>query len=369
MSNRKLVQFIVFLALLVVTPLIVIGKEQTSTQIYPNNVMLTSGTEREGHEAGRPQIKQVMLRLLDSENKPVGGAKVGTRVDVKDVQVLDSKLIWHLRRSGGQVSDEWGEVLIREEDLFWPSEQRTTLYILHEEHQIGAIVEVSREDAHQGIPVKLVPVCRVYGRLSSKDLDEVGKQLKSTNVDFGPNRFISYHSKQKRFEFFVPPSTYELMAIGSNTKYYTKCVERLIEVSPGISELDLGVIDLPLTVISSLIGKPALEIGPIREWSNGEAVQLADLKGKVVILHFGGQYPSTSRDLPQLARLHDLFADKGLVIIAIYNFESMFQLREKLYENSSKYGGVADVPFRLAIDGGEGQYIKDIYVPGATHAT
>ena len=117
-----------------------------------------------------------------------------------------------------------------------------------------------------------------------------------------------------------------------------------------------------------LTGKPAPELGPIKAWKNGSAVRLADLRGKPVILHFAGAYPGPA--LPKLAALHEEFSKAGLVIIGLYNCDSMKQLEERFLETSRKYGGEPDVPFRLAVDGGKGRVAEgtNCRMPGDTYA-
>lgn len=320
---------------------------------------------------------KVVLKLTDSDGWPVAGAQVGTNVRTRDVSTLGRKLSFLLRSGEHNMSNDWGEIVLTREKLFlpsWPADRKTGLYVLHEDRQIGAICGLSRDDQRAEIELMLEPVCHVHGRLDSEALEKTGRPLTWTNVYFYWDRDIfgvlRHGSEQQRFEFFVPPGQYESYAYGSGEGASTKSVRSTIEVEAGQSELDLGVLDLPPTKVTSLIGKPAPEFGPIKAWKNGPPVKLVDLRGKLVILHFGGEYPSTSRDLPKLVELHEDFKDAGLVIIAIYNCESMEQLTKRFKENAEKFGGDPDVPFRLAVDGGEGRPIEgtDRTVPGATYA-
>jgi beta-lactamase regulating signal transducer with metallopeptidase domain/peroxiredoxin len=321
---------------------------------------------------------KVVLKLTDSDGWPVAGAQVGTNVDTRDVSTLGRKLSFSVRDGEHNISNDWGEIVLTREKLFlpsWPADVKTLLYVLHEDRNIGAVCEISRDDPRREIPLTLEPVCHVHGKLDSEGLKKVGRPLTWTNVYLSWNRdsfgVLSHMSEEQRFEFFVPPGKYELDAYGSGEGASTESVHPKIEVEAGQSELDLGIIDLPATKVSSLIGQPAPELGPIKAWKNSPPVKLADLRGKLVILHFGGGYPSTSRDLPKLMELHEDFKDAGLVILAIYNCESMEQLTKRFTENSEKFGGEPDVPFRLAVDGGKGRPIEgtDRTIPGATYAT
>ena len=306
----------------------------------------------EGNSAG-PSDKQVdeipdkiILKLVDSEGLPVSSAKVGTNVRSRDVSTLNSILNWSLRGTDQNISSRQGEITLTREKLFppfWAEGRNVSLYILHEERKIGAICEIAKDDKQQVIELNLEPVCHVYGKLDSEGLKKVGRALTWTNVYMSWNRdshgVMSHMSDEQRFEFFVPPGEYELNAYGSGEGTSTKHVSPKVEVKPGQSELDMGVIDLPATKLSTMIGKPAPEIGPIKAWKNGSPVKLSELKGKAVIIYFDGDSPNTSRDLPRLVELHEEFENQGLVIIALYNSPSMQDLQKKWAEVYEKYGG------------------------------
>ena len=351
---------------------------------------LRSGGPSEEQESERST--SIILRLVDSDGVPVSGAKVGDHVKTVDIPWLNSNLRWSLRSEDKDRSNRLGEITLTRDKLFppsWSADRKMGLYILHEERRIGAICELSKDDKRQVIELKLEPVCRVHGRLDSEGLKKVGRPLTWTNVYMsrrGDNsRILSHLSEEQRFEFSVPPGEYELDVYGSvdgaSTKYElkasgsvdgtsTKIVQPKVNIKAGQSELDMGVIDLPPTKLSTLLGQAAPELGPIKAWKNGSSVKLADLRGKPVILHFGGDYPSTHRDLPILVDLHEDLERQGLVIISLYNCESMEQLEQRFTENSEKHGGEPEVPFRVAVDGGDGRLIEgtDRTIPGDTYA-
>ena len=308
---------------------------------------------------------QVILKVVDSDGLPVSHVMVGIHTQRVDRGRLVSRLDLRLFSEEDNCSYSGGEITLTREKLFldsWPPERKTILYLLHEGRKIGAICEIARDDDRQVIEVPLEPMCVVHGRLDSKGLRSVGRPLTWTNVYVGlarpERRFMSHNSDRQRFEFLLPPGEYRLSAYGSGEGSRTETARPTVEVKPGQSELDLGVIDLPPTKLSTLIGQTAPEIDPIRTWKNGSPVKLADLRGKLVILHFGGEYPSTSRDLPRLVEIHESLPERDLVIIALYNCESMEQLEQRFSEASEKYGGEPDVPFRIAVDGGMGRPIK-----------
>ena len=321
---------------------------------------------------------KIILKLVDSEGMPVAGARVGTNVRSRDKLVLNSNLYFSLSGDDHNISSKWGEITLSRKQLFspqWSEDRKRALYILHEERKIGAICEIAKDDKQQVIELTLEPVCHVYGKLDSEGLKKVGRPLTWTNVYLSWNRdshgVMSHSSEEQRFEFYAPPGEYELNAYGSGEGASTKNASPKIVIEPGQSELDMGVIDLPATKLSTLIGKPAPEIGPIKTWKNGSPVKLSELKGKAVIIYFDGDSPNTSRDLPRLVELHEEFENQGLVIISLYNSPSMEDLQKKWVEVYEKYGGEPDVPFRIAVDGSESSFYEgtDIIRLGATYAT
>ncbi len=330
-------------------------------------------------EAGKEALtaEKLVLKLVDNSGRPVAGARVGTSVRTRDKQVLNSKLSWSLSSKEKDVSDEDGKIVLTRDKLFpqsWNADRRRALYILNEERQIGAFCEISKDDERNQIELKLEPVCHVHGKLSSEDLEEIGRPLTWSNVYLGFNKdshgVLSCMSEKQQFDFWVPPGEYKLSAYGSGEGASTKHVRPIIEVKTGQSELDLGVVDLPATKLSTLIGKSAPEIGPIKAWKNGSPITLAELRGKAVIIYFDGTSPNTSRDLPQLVDLHNQFETNGLVIVALYNCPSMEALEAKWVEVYKKYGGVQNVPFRVAVDGGKSTFYEGSGKerPGATYA-
>ncbi|MCH7556100.1 MAG: redoxin domain-containing protein [Planctomycetes bacterium] len=344
---------------------------QTRPAVQPSaiqNIIVPTIGLAELENPNNVESNVIVLRLVDSDSRPVAGAKAGAGASTRDVPVLGSKLSWYLRSREHNISNDLGEITLTREKLFspsWPADRKLALYVLHEDRRIGAVCEISKDGKQEEIELTLVPVCHVHGRLGSEGLKKIGRPLTWTNVYLQWNQdsfgVLSHTSDNQRFEFLVPPGEYQLMAYGSGGKggkppgitAATKHKRLTIEVKEGESDLDLGIIDLPPTKTSTLIGKPAIEFGPIKAWKNGPPVKLADLTGKAVIIYFNGSSPSTSRDLPRLVNLHKQFENKGLVIIALYNSASMEDLEKKWLEVYEKYGGVSDVPFRVAIDGGE----------------
>jgi glutathione peroxidase-family protein len=108
--------------------------------------------------------------------------------------------------------------------------------------------------------------------------------------------------------------------------------------------------------VAELRGKNAPDLGEVAAWK-GNAVKLADLKGKVVLLKFfnAGEMTDIVHSMPALAEDHTHYAGKGLVVIGVH-YPSAFneqittvkQLDEKLAAiRTDKWP--KEVPFPIAL--------------------
>jgi len=333
-------------------------------------------------ETARPRPRaaepnDIVLRLVDSGGEAVEGAQVGCEVRFSRMVYSGLELRW--RFPGDNVSDESGEVSFAKDSLFEGvrrDEEKISLYVLHEERLIGAFVEIAKEGSGGVKEVTLVPVCKVYGRLESEHMEMFKRLYRTVDAGIGPDWRSNQSGTNKvldgpswpwvPFAYLLPPGRYEFGASIQGVHRGPRVVRKVIDVPVGVAELDIGVIELPASKVDSLVGEAAPEIGPIAEWRNGTPVRLADLKGKVVLLHLG-VYGLGPGGLANLVKLHERFADEGLVIIGLFVGESM----EDLEEHFKKYNdglSISDVPFRIALDGGERRWINGRQAPPAdTH--
>ncbi len=320
----------------------------------------------------------IVLQLIDEDGRPVAGARVSPNVGLDDPRLADRQLDW----SEAATSDENGQVAIRTEDLLPSWSSQTSLYILHEERGIGASPKIPHTNNGEGPPVVLTRVCRVHGKLNAGDVPESIPLISIDTIVFGLNTSnwmlhggFSATGEQD-LELLLSPGEYSLIAdviedLGQKGSYFSNKVRRerrTITVVTGQRDLDLGMISFRPTKAWSLIGRAAPEIGPMKEWKNGSPVTLADLRGQVVWLHFGGDKPFVAGSPAWLTDLHSTFGSKGLTIIGIYSCDSMEELEQRWAEDYRRQGGVPQVPFRIALDG-EGPVSNEPIEerPGVTH--
>ena len=87
---------------------------------------------------------------------------------------------------------------------------------------------------------------------------------------------MSCSSNNSEYHFYLPPGSYRLNAYGKDVQQAWKT----IIVKPGQEKLEVEPIDLPLTRLVLLEGKPAPELRDITAWKNGGPVQPSDLPAR-----------------------------------------------------------------------------------------
>ncbi|MCH8282065.1 MAG: redoxin domain-containing protein [Chloroflexi bacterium] len=90
------------------------------------------------------------------------------------------------------------------------------------------------------------------------------------------------------------------------------------------------------------VGDQAPEFQGIANWINSERLTMEELRGKVVLIDFW-TYTCVNciRTMPYLKRWHDLYADKGLVIVGVHSPEFEFEKLTPNVVDSAKTFGLA----------------------------
>jgi peroxiredoxin len=99
----------------------------------------------------------------------------------------------------------------------------------------------------------------------------------------------------------------------------------------------------------ALVGRPSPD-WPARQWAQGGPLQLADLRGKVVLLRFfmDAGCPYCSATAPALNALYEEFLPRGLVVIGMYTPKP--RPRPTAVEQVRKYASSYGFRFPVAVD-------------------
>lgn len=194
-------------------------------------------------------------------------------------------------------------------------------------------------DPTTGVPAARKPnpavpaaaTCRVSGSLTSTEYAKMGGTLDRAIVTARTHpggKQVGHADTRHRaypvgddFAFALPPGKYVLECTGVGSRGATFVpTEKAFTVGPADKTIKLDPIDLPASEITKLFGKPAPELGGVAAWKNTDPLTIKGLRGKVVVLDFWSYSCSICvAHKPDLAKLADKYADRGLVVLAVHD--------------------------------------------------
>jgi len=231
--------------------------------------------------------------------------------------------------------------------------KKISLYALQAERRLAGTWQLPGDWFGNLVTLKLRPARRVTGRATCSVWQDRGLPVPRTwlSVRKGGREVACYGPACPDFEFFLPAGRYELEVRGQEV------ISRTVplEVGPGSQELAVATIDLVPTKLGSLFGTPAPELDRIKDWVQGPAVKLADLRGRHVLLYFcrWGRWGPDGYDLLRLMEISDAFTEKQLKVIILANRPPPIEeLRPLLGKIAATLG--RPLPCAVAVDAGTG---------------
>lgn len=106
----------------------------------------------------------------------------------------------------------------------------------------------------------------------------------------------------------------------------------------------------------AFVGQKAPELKNGQEWINSGPLQLADLKGKVVLIDFWAfDCPNCAEAMPHIKQLHSKYGKDGLVVIGVHtpriDYEKdVAKVREAVKHKGIEYPVVIDNKFLIWSD-------------------
>ncbi len=318
---------------------------------------------------------QLALRFTDAQGQTLTGVQVGLQVrwnqvgDNVPVQASVSQI-----QAVGATAD--GAVVFQRDVLFKyaGASQLISLYAYDATQNLAGVAQFTADHLGREHRLILQPTCEVAATVTCAGLETLGKALTWSNIYVRPADehmlpFGSAWSDDRRHTMLLPPGTYNLWAYGTDTYG----AMRTITIEPGQTDLEV-TIDVPESRLVHLIGKPAPELRQIKGWKNTPPLRLEELRGKVVLLEFWGYWCGPCIGMmPELMKLHDEYAEYGLVIIGVHDdsVDTIEEMNERLSKVVREHWDRRDLPFAVALDGGGETPIEgtELAVRGATTAT
>jgi uncharacterized protein (TIGR03067 family) len=223
-------------------------------------------------------------------------------------------------------------------------------------HNWTGFANISAAALRKGtLTIHMQPERMLRGTITSDVLTQAGKP-----IPLGYAYLFSYENRigwcmaeSGAFEFAVPPGEYMLNTYGNDLHGR----DARVTIPAGSGDFVLPPISLEPSRILLITGEPAPTLRNVVAWKN-EPIDLAALKGKVVLLDFWGYWcgPCVA-EMPNLFRLHDKYKDKGLAIASVHvdltgEIDSVAKLDEKTAGFRNGIWKGRDVPFPTALVSG-----------------
>jgi thiol-disulfide isomerase/thioredoxin len=298
-------------------------------------------TQTDAADGTRPLLVQV----VDDQGSPIEGASVGMGGE------YFSDTSWLPEKSA--VSDEKGNARL---EIELRKAQRACLVAHQHKRGLIGFASVNPNDWPDRIKLVLGPERRVTGRMISTGLEKRNERLFNAEIAVlvDGKAAVRHWSIRGDVALYLPPGKYELDAHSNASP--THDVVRSLVVPRGNTDVTFGEIDLPLTRLKELEGRPAPELRDIVGWMNSKPLKLSDLRGKVVLLDFWGWWcGACTVGMPELFELHDKYHKDGLVIIGIHidleddsSVDTAEEMYEKVAADRKEYWKGREIPFPVA---------------------
>ncbi|MEK7470228.1 MAG: TlpA disulfide reductase family protein [Planctomycetota bacterium] len=292
-----------------------------------------------------------------AEDKPPPSRKIeGVVADASNVLQPGAELAlqwsWEngiAKSVGGIKADAKGQF----QHLFkkWPGGLLVVAY--DERREKGCLLAVNDEASKKPLTVRLGPLVKIKAKLATGDpLVPLPADVTMTVATIEGNvDILRVKGGDKGLAFRLPPGKYKLK--WANELF--RPVDMEIEAGPR-AELDLGVLKLQPTPVAVGLGKtmPPFKAGFVR--GGKPDLQIADYKGKWVLVLFWGSWCNTSSTqwIPTLIefneRLKGLYKNYQILAYHDATAKTFQEMEEKLATHGELHWKPHDVPFPLLLD-------------------
>ena len=225
-----------------------------------------------------PNKKTVRGKVVDLEDKGVAGVKICTRWKSGESLSPNSPA-----ETFGTDADGTFEGVVT------MARRPVALMAIDADQKRGGVVVLDEKTIEAPITIKLAPLVAIRGQVQCTELGALPEGM-DVGVSALPNyvSIVTANHAAGKVSLRLPPGDFQLHARVSGP--LVDPYSQKLTVAADKPEIDLGVIDLKLTILGQHQGKepPAWNITDARGADKG--VKLADFKGKWVLIEFWGYW-------------------------------------------------------------------------------
>jgi beta-lactamase regulating signal transducer with metallopeptidase domain len=234
--------------------------------------------------------------------------------------------------------------------LFDEYNTSATVIAVNGEKAEGAIGHLRADLKSPEITLRMAPLCEVRMPITTDDLPASDEHA---SVELLSKYRLVVRPKLVTDQLVVqlPVGEYEMtvshpLGIPQEVKF---------SVKPGSEQLTLEPVRFKPSHLARLLGQPAPELRNIEAWLYGDAIQLAEQRGKIVVLAFWHRsYHGWDNSIPMLKTLRLAYPEKDVVIIGVFNNFWLQQIKkEGLWDGQ-------ELPFRVALADSSGSEVDGV---------
>ena len=216
--------------------------------------------------------QKVSGQAVDSAGKPIADAEISTSWTIQNGKLTAYQ---------SAKTDAEGKYTL--EVQFYGRTMALLAY--DKDRKTGGLLLVDPKEADKPATIKLGPLVSLHGDFFCKDLS---KKPNWTNVMLMPSpsnaRCLQCMSTNADFSVHLPPGKYQFQAYGTDIAN----LKKEVELTPDKSDVAMGTIDTPATVIAKHVGKAPPEWNVTDARGVAKTVKISDFKGKWVMIEFWG---------------------------------------------------------------------------------
>ncbi len=235
--------------------------------------------------------KSISGRVVEADGSPVANAEVSTSWYIdEETGKLVAGPSWYTDAETGELTSSGPMATAADGSFAGKINCRAYgvgLLAMNAERTRGGFLSVDESNVSKPLTIQLDGLGQVRGRFTCTEL---GHPPELTDVTFNALPSLAQVarciSSEAKFWMKLPYGTYKLRMYGTDVRDH----HQTIEISPDRLDIDLGTIDLKLTIIAQHYGKlpPAWSVSDARGVSRD--VKLSDYRGKWVLLEFWGYW-------------------------------------------------------------------------------